>query len=102
MVLMTKKIKERAEKQYKQGSSLKQMIVAKFFDPCGNFTWYLMNKDPEDTYCWGIVDGFAIEMGSFDIQELQEYKGPLGIGIERDKFWTPITAKELWTKLNRD
>lgn len=101
MKLLTKKIQERAEVQYKQGSSFKQMVVAKFFDPCGNFTWWLMNKDPKSTYCWGIVSGFAVECGSFDIDELQQYKGKFGLGIERDKWFTPITAQELWDKLDK-
>lgn len=99
MKLLTKKIKERAEKQFNLGSDMNQMVVAKFFDPCGNWTWYLMNKDPNDTYCWGIVDGYEVETGSFDISELQNFTNQRGIGIERDKFWTPITANELWNQL---
>ncbi len=102
MKLLTKAIETAAKAQYKKGSSFKQKIVAKFFDPCGSWTWYLMNMDPEDgDYCWGIVDGFAIEAGSFSLSELQSYKGPLGIGIERDKFFTPIMAEDLWKKLNK-
>lgn len=101
MTLLTKKIQERAEAQYKMGSSMKQMVVAKFFTPTSNWTWYLMNKDPKDGYCWGIVDGFEVEMGSFDINELQSVVGPLGIGVERDKFWTPVPAQVVWDKLTK-
>lgn len=95
MELMTKEIEAKAQDQYPQGSSMEQMIVAKFFDSMGSWTWYLMNQDPEDKdYLWGIVEGFAVEMGSFSLSELQS----LG-RIERDLYFTPIPAEELWEKL---
>lgn len=102
MKLITKPILKKATSQYKLGSDMKQKIVAKFFDPYGDWTWYLMNIDPDDEdYCWGIVDGFAVEMGSFSIKELEEVKAPWGGSrIERDKYWTPKKASEVWSKLN--
>ena len=100
MKLLTQSIKEEAEKQYKNGSDFSQKVVAKFFDPMGGFTWYLMNKDPESDYCWGIVDGMAVEMGSFGIDELQDYKGPFGLGIERDTSFDPVEANTIWKELN--
>ena len=102
MKLMTKEISEKAQQQYPQGSDMDQLIVAKFFDPTGSWSWYLMNQDPEDPdYLWGIVKGFEVEMGSFSLQELQNFKGRLGIGIERDLYFKLITARELWEKLNK-
>lgn len=100
MKLITKEIEKKAQAQFSQGSSFEQTVVAKFFDPCGSWTWYLMNQDPEDPdYLWGIVKGFEVEMGSFSLSELESVKGPLGIGIERDLYFKSITAKELWGKL---
>jgi hypothetical protein len=98
--LMTKVIEKKAQKQFPMGSDMEQMVVAKFFNPCGNWTWYLMNQDPNDTdYLWGIVKGFEVEMGSFSLNELKSFKGPLGIGIERDKFFKPMKAKDVWKTL---
>ena len=100
MRLMTKEIERRARAQYSLGSGLDQRVVAKFFDPCGSWSWYLMNQDPKDPdYLWGIVNGFAIEMGSFSLSELSSYKGHLGIGVERDLYFKPMLAKELLEKL---
>jgi hypothetical protein len=102
MKLLTSAIQKAAVKQYELGSSFDQMVVAKFFDPCGSWTWYLLNMDPGDLdYCWGIVDGFEIEMGSFSIQELSNVQNKLGIGIERDRYFKPIKAKELWENLSK-
>ena len=102
MKLLTKEITEKAIKQYDKGSDLEQDIVAKFFDPMGSWTWYLMNLDPEDKdYAWGIVDGNAVEMGSWQMSELQKVVlKPFGLGIERDLYFEPVKASELWKELN--
>ena len=102
MQLLTKEIKTKAEKQYTKGSDMEQNIVAKFFDPVGSWTWYLMNKDPESGYCWGIVDGNAVEMGSWMIEELEEHTGHIGLGIERDVSFSPVEANIIWKKLNEN
>ena len=100
MKLLTKSITEKAKKQYDKGSDMEQMVVAKFFNPIGNGTWYLMNLADDKDYAWGIVDMFAVEMGSFSMRELQGIKLPLNMGIERDKYFEPIKASELWKELN--
>ena len=95
MKLLTKEIQKKAESQFNKAGDMNQKIVAKFFNPLGNWSWYLMNKDPESGYCWGIVDGFAVEMGSFLIEELQDIELPMGLGIERDKFFKPTAFKDI-------
>jgi len=102
MKLMTKEIERKAMAQYPKGNDLEnQMVVAKFFDPQGSWSWYLMNIDPEDPdYCWGIVSGHEIEIGSFSLSELQSVRGHFGLGIERDLYFHPLPAKEAWDRLN--
>ena len=101
MKLMTKAIQEQAEKQYDEGSDMEQKVVAKYFDPMGSWKWFLMNKKKDDSYCWGIVKGHEVEMGSFSIDELENIKLPFGLGIERDTMFKPMKAKDVWDKLNR-
>ena len=101
MKLLTKPIIKKAQAQYKHSSDLdNQDIVAKFFNPMGSWTWYLMNLDKDEDYAWGIVDGNAVEMGSFSIRELQSIQLPLGLGIERDIHFRSVPASELWKELN--
>lgn len=96
MKLMTKKIEQQARAQYPQGNNLDQMVVAKFFDPCSQWTWYLMNQDPDDPdYLWGIVRGYEIEIGSFSLSELASVKNGLGLNMERDLYFTPRPAREI-------
>jgi hypothetical protein len=102
MKLMTKQIEKKAQTQYPLGNDLTQNVVAKFFDPTGSWTWYLMNQDPQDPdYLWGIVKGFEVEIGSFSLSELQSFRGGFGLGIERDLYFTPRPAGEVLEKLNK-
>ena len=101
MELITKSIEKELQAQYPLGNDLSQKVVAKFFDPCGSWTWYAMNQDPEDPdYLWGIVKGFEVEVGSFSLSDLQSFKGPFGIGIERDLYFKPMVASEVLDKLD--
>ena len=102
MRLMTKEIEKKARAQYPQGNDLEsQKVVAKFFNPTGAWTWYLLNQDPEDPdYLWGIVKGHEVEIGSFSLSDLQNFRGRWGLGIERDYHFRPMPALEVWEKLN--
>jgi len=103
MKLFTKEIEKKAQVQFHLGSDLKkQVIVAKFFNPTGAGTWWLLNQDPNDTdYCWGIVQLHETEVGSFSKSELENYRGNLGLGIERDLYFKKLNAKELYNKIFR-
>jgi len=88
--------------KYATSTLAELMVVAKFFDPYESWTWYLITQDPDaPDYLWGIVKGFEVEMGSFSLTELEEFKGKLGIGIERDLHFRPMTAEDVWEKLRR-
>lgn len=101
MKLITAEIAMQLSAQYSKGAELEgQNVIVKLFDPSSSWTWYIMNQDPEDCYyLWGIVKGFEVEMGSINLAALQEYKGRLGIGIERDLHFSPMPAKEVWERL---
>tara|TARA_Y100000310_G_scaffold299649_1_gene334671 strand:+ start:35 stop:352 length:318 start_codon:yes stop_codon:yes gene_type:complete len=99
MKLLTNKIIEQATKQYEKNSDMEQMVVAKFFNPVGSWTWYLMNMADNKDYCWGIVNGHALEMGSFSIKELEDLQLPLGMKIERDLYFEPMKASKVWEQL---
>lgn len=103
MKLFTKAIEAKAQAQFLLGNELdKQVIVAKFFNPTGLGTWWLMNQDPNDPdYCWGIVQLYETEVGSFSKSELVSYRGRFGLGIERDLHFEEINAKELLIRLTK-
>ena len=43
----------------------------------------------------GLVDGHEKEMGYFSIDELAGFRGPLGLGIERDINFIPKKLSEI-------
>lgn len=64
--------------------------VAKLFTPDAGATWLLTELDHEDpTIAFGLCDlglGFP-ELGYVSIEELEQVRGPLGLPIERDKYF---------------
>lgn len=69
-------------------------VIAKFFDPCGQWTWYATEFDGEDTF-FGFVRGIENELGYFSLSELQSVKNPFGLGIERDLYFGDHTLAEV-------
>jgi len=64
----------------------------KYFHPVGAATWLIYAMDPDDNdYLHCLADlgmGFP-ELGGVLLSELQNFRGPLGLGIERDLYFQP-------------
>ena len=69
------------------------LATVKFFDPSGDWTWYITEWDGE-TMTFGLVDGFDRELGYVDLEELANQHGAFGIGIEIDMHWLPRPLKD--------
>ncbi len=89
MELLTKEIRSRLPPLYSAETEPDPLLRAKFFTPDSNWTWYVIEFDGQDLF-FGLVVGFEAELGYFRLSELQEVRGPLGLPIERDLFFTPI------------
>ena len=78
--------------------------AVKFFNPVGAATWLVTEMDPEDNdYLFGLADlgmGFP-ELGGISLSELQGYRGPLGLGIERDLYFTARYPISVYAKAAR-
>jgi hypothetical protein len=68
--------------------------VVKFFTPDSSWTWYAVEFDGEDTF-FGLVDGHEKELGYFSLKELSSVRGPMGLPIERDRYFQPVLLTEL-------
>lgn len=89
MKLITKQLEKRFKDVGSQEKVKDPIVIAKFFNPAGAGTWYATEYDPETKIAFGYVSIFGDhndEWGSFAVWELEEIKGPLGIGIERDMY----------------
>ena len=105
-ILLPDTLKERMPPLYSQETEPDPLVVCKFFDPVGSWTWYATegspvdedgyvdtDKDKADYLFFGLVVGFEQELGNFSLTELQTLKeGMLGIRampIERDVYFRP-------------
>ena len=98
MRLMTKGLEKRFAKVGCQENVKDPVIVAHFFNPTGAGDWYATEYDLEQGLFFGYVSIFGDwndEWGYFSLNELQTYKGRLGLGIERDLYWTEKPASEV-------
>lgn len=83
------------------------VVRVKFFTPDSNWTWYATLGEPIldeqgqilDFQFFGLVDGFEKELGYFNLNELEEVRGPLGLPIERDLYWRAKTLQEIAPEL---
>ena len=58
--------------------------------------WYITEWDPETGTCFGLVEGFEVELGYFDLTELAESTVLGNIhAVERDLYWEPKTIGEI-------
>lgn len=93
MKLITKaieaKLAENAAKAAAGVDTSNEKPVLKLFNPTGAATWLITEKD-EYGMMFGLADlGFGTpELGYVSLQELESYKGPFGLGIERDRSFT--------------
>jgi hypothetical protein len=72
--------------------------VIKLFTPDSDFTWYVIEYDEETKKGYGLVarsDSTLTELGYFSLEEIREVKGPMGLRIERDKWFRPTPVSQL-------
>ena len=101
MKLLTKEIEKKLPALGATDSKGDEAVaVVKFFDPCGSWTWYATEYDPETRTFFGLVDGFEEELGYFSLDELASVKNRFGLGIERDLHWKARPLKECRRKAN--
>lgn len=94
-LLLTEELKKQIPALYTQEDKKDEAIVyAKFFTPDSNWTWLVLEYDPEQRIFFGLVKGLEIEYGYFSLDELESLRGPLGLPVERDLGFTKRTLRE--------
>src|SRR5258706_11250248 len=92
--------------QEQQG--LEAIAQVKFFTPDSSWVWYASegsdvdedgyydtDKEKIDFVFFGLVAGLENELGYFSLAELEQIRGPMGLPIERDLYFSPRTLREL-------
>lgn len=94
MELISKKLKEQIPKLYDTEEQTDPIVYIKLF--IDGWTWYITEISIDDDICFGyVVSPFGSELGYFSLNEIQEVKGSLGIGVERDLHFKPTPLSNL-------
>ncbi|TPI13046.1 DUF2958 domain-containing protein [Mesorhizobium sp. B4-1-3] len=90
MILITDELRARLLANGAADTETDHLPVVKLFNPTGAATWLLTELDADGDTLFGLCDlGFGFpELGSVSLAELEVVKGPLGLGIERDVYFT--------------
>ncbi len=99
---MTQELEKRFAQVGSQDGAKDPIVVTEFFDPCGIARWYATEYDPKEKMFFGYASIFCDEndeWGYFSLEELESIKCPLGLGIERNLYWTEQRASQV---INRD
>lgn len=95
--LMTPELEARFAEIGSQENSENPIVVAKYFNPVGQGTWYATEYDPITKIFFGYVSIFGDwndEWGTFALSDLEDLKLPLGMKIERDLYCGEKTINE--------
>lgn len=75
------------------------LVQIKYFTPDSSWSWFALEYDPHHRIFFGwVIDANAphfAELGSFSLDELEAARGPLGLPIERDLYFTPQPLREV-------
>jgi hypothetical protein len=104
MKLLPQKIRKVLPPIYGQdGKGAAAIVYAKFFTPSSSWSWYATEGEAildesgneVDFQFFGLVQGHCEELGYFNLRELEEVRGPMGLPIERDLHFTPTTLGQI-------
>jgi len=99
MKLLTEELRKKLPPLYAQEKlGGKAIVHARFFTPSSSWSWLVLEFDGQDLF-FGLVEGHVKEFGYFSLSELESFKGPMGLGIERDLHWRPKTLEEIAPEL---
>jgi len=92
--LMPNEIGEQVPPLYSTESQDDPVAFVKWFHPMSNWTWYVLEYDPTERLCFGLVIGHERELGYFSLDEIASVEVPAGIRVERDLHWEPTALSK--------
>jgi Protein of unknown function (DUF2958) len=97
MQLLTDELRQKLPPLYAQSEVKDPTVYVKFFTPDSNWTWYATEGEQQDGdfIFFGFVVGQEREWGYFSLAELSAARGPMGLPIERDLYFTSKQFSEI-------
>ena len=94
MKLLTQEIKKTLPALYSQDEVADPIAIVKYFTPDSSWTWLILEGSEQENGDWMFFckaishlcpEG---ELGYVMLSELEQIKGPLGLSVERDLYWS--------------
>jgi hypothetical protein len=99
---ITKEIEATLPPLYSQENVSDPVAVVKLFDPCGRYTFYVLegSREPDGDlllfgFCRSALGPDCDELGYASLRELESVRRPLGLGFERDLYFKPTPLSEI-------
>ncbi|WP_238383074.1 DUF2958 domain-containing protein [Rubripirellula obstinata] len=74
------------------------VVQVKWFTPDANWTWWVIEYDPESRIAYGFVRGIEDEFGTFTFDEVEQLRGSLGLPVERDLHFDPQPVSKVMNR----
>ena len=88
--LIPKNLLNRIPKLYETEEQTDPIAYVKLF--LDGWTWFITEISIDKNICFGyVVSPFGAELGYFSLNELNEIRGNLGLKVEIDSSFTPIS-----------
>lgn len=94
MNLLTDEIKQILPKLYSQDEVEDPVVIFKLFTPDSSFSWFILEGSEEPDGDWMFFAKVTShlcsegELGYVMLSELEQVRGALGLGVERDLYFT--------------
>lgn len=100
MELVTKELEENMPRLYTTEDQRDPIVYLKLFCPWNQWTWFLTEYSPvapdgSPKLGFGLVVGDEVELGYISLLELEAVRGPGGLRIERDLYFSPTPLSEI-------
>ena len=74
-------------------------MLLKWFTPDSSWSWYVIEYDPAERLCFGLVDGLGQELTYFSLDQIEHLRGPHGLPVERDPDFSPTPLSDLFPEM---
>lgn len=101
MELIPNELAKRLPPLYATLLDVDPMVHCMLYFPCSSWQWYIIEFDGSEI-CFGLVNGFEVELGYFSLSELRTTRDSCGMAVERDRSFLPCRLSELRAKLMRE
>ncbi|RLA82657.1 MAG: hypothetical protein DRG78_06625 [Epsilonproteobacteria bacterium] len=94
--LLTEKMLSEIPDLYSTEDISDPVCHVKLFTPDSNWSWYITEISKDDNItCFGYVIGNESELGYFNLLEIENIKGALGLEVEVDIHFTPTLLSKV-------